>query len=160
MLQINPNKVKRKNHCGKSNSHWLSKGKQRSPSAHQKLCFCFPMVFIKSKQKSPSRKIKKKGENKEANSFFYRRRNYENPYFNYSNTRSIWKLAVRQEKKRYVTTVEPLILKRLSSADDQRVAKIGLAMEKVMILRRGEKETFCFFPLSSLFFCWGFFVCF
>ena len=53
--------------------------------------------------------------------------------------------------------MELSILKRLSSADDLRVAKIGLAMEKVMILRRGEKETFCFFPFSSLFFCGSFF---
>ena len=105
---------------------------------------------------------------------FYRRRNYGNPNFNYPNTRSSRKPAVRQEKpekKRYVTTVEPSVSKRSSSADDLRVAKTGPAMEKVTILRRGEsldskiksesrKEAFCYFPLSSLFFCWGFFVCF
>ena len=72
---------------------------------------------------------------------FYRRRNYGNPNFNYPNTRSSRKPAVRQEKtekKRYVTTVEPSVSKRSSSADDLRVAKTGPAMEKVTILRRGE----------------------
>ena len=63
----------------------------------------------------------------------------------------------------YVTTVEPSVLKRLSSADDLRVAKIGPAMEKVTILRRGEsldskiksesrKEAFCFYPPFFLIF--------
>jgi len=72
---------------------------------------------------------------------FYRRRNYGNPNFNYPNTRSSRKPAVRQEKpekKRYVTTLEPSVSKRSSSADDLRVAKSGPAMEKVTILRRGE----------------------
>ncbi|XP_023902363.2 LOW QUALITY PROTEIN: uncharacterized protein LOC112014217 [Quercus suber] len=71
----------------------------------------------------------------------YRRRNYGNPNFNYPNTRSSRKPAVRQEKpekKRYVTMVEPSVSKRSSSADDLRVAKTGPAMEKVTILRRGE----------------------
>ena len=118
-------------------------------------------MLTKSKQKIPNKKIKKPA-------VFYHRRNYGNPNFNYSNTRSSRKLAVQQEKKRYVTTA---VLRRLSSTDDLRVAKIGPTMEKVTILRRGEsldskiksesrKEAFCFFPLSSLFFCWGFFVCF
>ena len=55
----------------------------------------------------------------------------------------------------YVTTVESSVLKRLSSADDLRVAKIGPAMEKVTILRRGESldsKLSAFFPLSSFFF--------
>ena len=71
---------------------------------------------------------------------------------------------VRREKKRYVTMVEPSVLKRLSSTDDLRVANTSPAMEKVMISRRVEsldskiksesrKEAFFFFPLSSLFFC-------
>ena len=60
----------------------------------------------------------------------------------------------------YVTTVEPSVLKRLSSADDLRVAKIGPAMEKVTILRRGESldsKLSAFFPLSSFFFFWELF---
>ena len=61
----------------------------------------------------------------------------------------------------YVTTVEPSVLKRLSSADDLRVAKIGPAMEKVTILRRGESldsKLSAFFPLSSFFFFLGAFL--
>ena len=126
--------------------------------------FCFPTVLIKSKQKSPNKKIKKLA-------VFYRRKNYGNPNFNYSNTRSRWKPAVQQEKKRHVIRVVSSVLKRSSFANNLRVVKTGLAMEKVTILRRGEsldskiksesrKEAFCFFPLSSLFFCQGFFICF
>ena len=55
--------------------------------------------------------------------------------------------------------------------DDLKVVKTGPVMVKVIILRRGKsldskikskskKEAFCFFPLSSLFFYCGFFVCF
>ena len=77
----------------------------------------------------------------------------------YSNTTSSRKLVVQQEKKRYVTTVEPLVLKRLSSADDLRVAKIGPAMEKVTILRRGESldsNLSAFFPFLPYFFAGAF----
>ena len=53
------------------------KGKQRSPSTVnlflsqpiKSYAFCFPTVLTKSKQKISSKKIKKKGENKEAGGF-------------------------------------------------------------------------------------------
>ena len=51
--------------------------------------------------------------------------------------------------------MEPSVLKRLSSADDLRVVKIGPAMEKVMILRRGESldsKLSAFFPFLPYFF--------
>ena len=78
---------------------------------------------------------------------------------------------VRQEMKRYVTTVEPLVSKRLSSADDLRVAKTSMVMEKVTILRgesldlkiksKSRKEAFCFYPpFFLIFFAGAFFVCF
>ena len=52
-------------------------GKQRSPSAVnlfssqpiKSYAFCFPTVLTKSKQKISNKKIKKKGENKEAGDF-------------------------------------------------------------------------------------------
>ena len=53
--------------------------------------------------------------------------------------------------------MEPSILKRLSSVDDLRVAKTGSVMEKVTILRRGEKEAFYFFPPFFLIFLLGLF---
>ena len=53
------------------------KGKQGSPSAInlfssqpiKSYAFCFPTVLTKSKQKISSKKIKKKGENKEADGY-------------------------------------------------------------------------------------------
>ena len=41
--------------------------------------------------------------------------------------------------------------------DDLRVAKTGPMMEKVTILRRGEKEAFYFFPPFFLIFLLGLF---
>ena len=71
--------------------------------------------------------------------------------------------------KRYVTTVEPSVSKRLSSANDLRVAKTSPVMEKVTILIRGEsldlkiksesrKEAFCFYPPFFLIFLLGLFL--
>ena len=51
--------------------------------------------------------------------------------------------------------MEPSVLKRLRSANDLRVAKIGPAMEKVTILRRGESldsKLSVFFPFLPYFF--------
>ena len=55
--------------------------------------------------------------------------------------------------------MEPLVLKRLSSADDLRVAKISSTMEKVTILRRGESldsKLSTFFPFLPYFFAGAF----
>ena len=55
--------------------------------------------------------------------------------------------------------MEPSVLKRLSSADDLRVAKIGPAMEKVTILRRGkslDSKLSAFFPFLPYFFAGAF----